>query len=124
MPESPLRKRQALFWYKIAQVLIEAVRQSTPICVIEWIRDEARQRILVARKASKTMNSKHLTGLAVDFCFLADIEDDGTINWIPDKYKSLGEYAESIGLKWGGRFGDDPATKTIEGWDAGHLELE
>ena len=124
MPESPLRRKQALFWYKVAQLLIEAVRQSTPICLIEWMRSYEQQKVMVARGASKTMKSKHLQGLAVDICFLDDIEDDGAINYHPDKYKSLGEYWESLGGRWGGRFGDDPATETIEGWDAGHMELE
>ena len=96
----------------------------TPLTPLEWIRSYEQQKIMVARKASKTMKSKHLTGLAMDFCFLSDIEDDGTINYSPDKYKELGEYWESLGGRWGGRFGDNPATETIEGWDAGHFELE
>lgn len=39
---------------------------ATPFTVIEGIRTAARQRELVARGASKTQNSRHLTGHAVD----------------------------------------------------------
>ncbi len=101
----------------------KAVALRTPIVILSWKRTEDEQRLLVNRGASKTMNSKHLDGLAIDIAFLEDIEDDGKINWIPDKYKELGEYWESIGGRWGGRFGDNPATEKVEGWDSGHFEL-
>jgi len=55
--------------------------------------------------------------------FLEDLKDDGKINYSPEKYRPLGEYWETIGGRWGGRFGVEPqdyATKT--GWDANHFE--
>ena len=53
---------------------------------------------------------------------LSRFEDDGKINYSPEKYKSLGEYWENLGGRWGGRFGDNLATEKIEGWDSGHFE--
>lgn len=117
-----LRQRQAHFWKRIALVILHADELGTPITILDWIRIEEQQRLLVAKKASKTMDSKHLLGLAVDFCFISDLLDDSTLNYRTEKYILIGEYAERIGLKWGGRFGDNPATEKIEGWDAGHLE--
>jgi hypothetical protein len=34
----------------------------------------------------------------------------------------LGQLAEKGGLTWGGRWGDNPKTKKIEGWDKGHVQ--
>jgi peptidoglycan L-alanyl-D-glutamate endopeptidase CwlK len=118
-----LRAKQAKFWLKVAQVMLKAAEWRTPIVILDWDRTAEEQMRLVERGASKTLNSKHISGLAVDFAFLDDIEDDGTINWDNEKYRPLGEYAESIGLTWGGRFGDKPETTKIEGWDCGHLEM-
>ena len=105
-----------------AKLILKAVDLGTPIVRLEWMRDLETQKIKVSIGRSKTMNSKHLVGLASDYAFIDDIEDDGKINWHPDKYRELGEYWESLGGIWGGRFGDNPDTKTIEGWDAMHFE--
>jgi len=40
-----------------------------------------------------------------------------------DEYRIFGEYWECLGGSWGGRFGDDPETEEIEGWDACHFSL-
>jgi len=119
-----LRRKQAAFWNMVGALLQYADSMNTPIVVLEWIRSRERQALMVARGASSTMNSKHLLGLAIDIAFLSDIEDDGRINYVPDKYKILGLFWESIGGRWGGRFGDDPKTEKIEGWDAGHFEFQ
>lgn len=123
MKISPLRRKQSIFLKMEAQLVLKATALGTPIIRLEWMRSIERQGELFRTGKSKTMDSKHLTGLASDFAFLADIEDDGKINWHPDKYKELGKYWESLGGTWGGRFGDNPKTETIEGWDAGHFQL-
>jgi len=48
--------------------VMDRALQESPIdfTVIEGLRTEARQRELVAKGASKTMNSRHITGHAVD----------------------------------------------------------
>ncbi len=80
--------------------------------VIEGIRNITRQRKLVKSGASTTMNSRHLTGHAVDIApypFDGDIDADGVINikdW--DQYYPIEEAmklaAEELGidLVWGG----------------------
>lgn len=100
-----------------------AVDAGTPLVRLEWMRDQATQRVLVARGASKTMDSKHLQGLASDFCFIDDLLDDGKLNYEAEQYRVIGEFWESLGGKWGGRFGVKPEEYSSKvGWDAGHFE--
>ena len=118
-----LRERQSRFWVMVARLIACAEASGTPIVVLEWMRSKETQAIMVARGSSKTMNSNHLLGLAVDVCFIDDLMDDSVINYSREKYKLLGEFWETMGGRWGGRFGDNPATPQIEGWDCGHFEL-
>jgi peptidoglycan L-alanyl-D-glutamate endopeptidase CwlK len=81
--------------------------------VIEGLRTKERQRKLFAARATRTMNSRHLTGHAVDLVPWID----GTIRWDwPPFYKiaeAMKEAAEELGvaLTWGGswtHFKDGP----------------
>ncbi len=72
--------------------------------VVEGVRDLRRQRELVARGASTTMNSRHLTGHAVDLCAYVD----GELIW---KQPEAGKVAAAmkqaanefgVALEWGG----------------------
>ena len=69
--------------------------------VIEGVRHINRQRELVAKGASKTMNSRHLTGHAVDLA-------PYPVNWdweyfypIADAMKQAAEELD-VDLEWGG----------------------
>ena len=69
--------------------------------VIEGVRHINRQRELVAKGASKTMNSRHLTGHAVDLA-------PYPVNWdweyfypIADAMKAAADELE-VDLEWGG----------------------
>jgi hypothetical protein len=118
------REKQVEFWFMVAQLIMKSVTLQTPFFIFEWMRSLEQQKINVAKKVSKTMNSKHLEGLAVDIVFLSDIQDDGKVNYDAEKYRLLGEFWESIGGIWGGRFGDNPSTEKIEGWDSGHFQYK
>lgn len=115
-----LRTKQTKFWQMVAMTIMFATMRGTPIVILEWLRDETRQRILVARGSSKTMKSDHLRGLAIDFCFLEDLRDDGILNYDAEKYRPIGEFWEALDekCKWGGRFN---AKGDKLGWDCGHL---
>jgi peptidoglycan LD-endopeptidase CwlK len=86
--------------------------------VIEGLRTRDRQTQLVAKGASKTMNSRHLTGHAVD---LAPVID-GEIRWDwPPFYKindAMQEAANRLGIAivWGGSW--------ISFKDGPHFELD
>jgi peptidoglycan L-alanyl-D-glutamate endopeptidase CwlK len=55
--------------------------QDSPIdfVITEGLRTKARQAELVAKGASTTMNSRHITGHAVDLVPLLDLDNDGKI---------------------------------------------
>ncbi len=97
----------------LVRVVQEAIRTTEQdFTVTEGMRTVERQRRLVARGASKTMNSRHLTGHAVDlipFPFHGDVDEDGIPNiedW--DQYypiaKAMKAAADKLGvdLEWGG----------------------
>ena len=93
--------------------------------VIEGLRTVARQKQLVAAGASTTMNSRHITGHAVDICPLLDIDKDGKIeteemfSWPLmaklNAHIAAAAAAEKVPLTWGGLWKSFP--------DAPHYEL-
>ena len=95
--------------------VIDRALQESPLdfTVIEGLRTEHRQRQLVASGASQTMNSRHITGHAVD---LLPIGPNGpAFDW--PLYHKLGPAVkmaakvEGVDLEWGGdwtRFKDGP----------------
>ena len=72
--------------------------------VIEGLRTEKRQRELVASGASKTMNSRHLTGHAVDLAPYVG----GTIRWDWPLYHKIADAVKQaaaelgVPIEWGG----------------------
>ena len=92
--------------------------------VIEGLRTKERQKQLVAAGASKTMNSRHLTGHAVDLCPLLDLDRDGKIETaemfnVPlmrrlNTHIAAAFAAENVAFEWGGDWG----------WDFPHYELD
>ena len=99
----------------LIRVVQRAAKDGAPrFRVIEGLRTVARQRELVARGASRTMNSRHLTGHAVD---LVPLDDNGNPSWDWPLYyplaKAIKEAArkEGVPLEWGGdwrKFKDGP----------------
>ncbi len=98
--------------------LVAVVRRAADVSdiefmVIEGLRTIERQKQLVAKGASKTMNSKHITGHAVDIVPMID----GEIRWDwPIFYKLapvIKQAANDMGVNivWGGdwrSFADGP----------------
>ena len=85
----------------------------TPFIVTEGLRTLARQRQLVASGASKTMNSRHLNGHAVDLACIVD----GKLSWAWPLYHRLAKIVKqaaaevNVPVEWGGdwpRFRDGP----------------
>lgn len=72
--------------------------------VTEGVRSLERQKELVAAGASRTLNSKHLTGRAVDIAIYVGSE----LKWTTHLYQKFGKafklFAESrgVGIVWGG----------------------
>lgn len=72
--------------------------------ITEGLRSLERQKQLVEAKKSTTMNSRHLTGKAVDIAVFVD----GKLTWDMKYYKTVSDHvkavAQSLGipLVWGG----------------------
>jgi peptidoglycan L-alanyl-D-glutamate endopeptidase CwlK len=72
--------------------------------VLEGIRSVERQKQLVSQGASKTMNSRHITGHAVDLAPMIA----GEVRWDWPLYLKLGEVMraaslnEKVPIRWGG----------------------
>lgn len=89
----------------LVKVVEEAIKR-TPIdfTVLEGLRTKERQKQLVAKGASKTMNSFHITGHAVDIAPLVD----GKVTWDWKYYNQLApvikQVAKELGVNitWGG----------------------
>jgi peptidoglycan L-alanyl-D-glutamate endopeptidase CwlK len=88
--------------------VIDRALQSSPLdfAVIEGLRTKARQEQLVASGASTTMNSRHLTGHAVDLLPIDPTTGKGEFAW--PLYDKLGPAVkaaakkEGVPLIWGG----------------------
>jgi len=122
----------------VKQPLIEVVRKAAQICtvpfiVIEGLRSRERQAELYAQGRTKpgrivthTMQSKHLTGDAVD---LAPILN-GAVNWDDiDGFEQIGRAMKeaSIGLhipvRWGYDWDGDGKLREKGEYDGPHFEL-
>ena len=66
IPASGLAKLDGVHRDLVAVIAAASAACDTPFTVIEGLRTVARQKELVARGASKTIRSRHLTGHAVD----------------------------------------------------------
>ncbi len=90
-----------------------------PFVVLEGLRTRERQAQLLRQGATKTMNSRHITGHAVDLAPLNDLDGDGDldISWRWPHYFELAKHIkaaamlEGIEIEWGGdwrEFKDGP----------------
>lgn len=89
----------------LVEVVLEAYNLSpVPFIITEGIRTTKRQAELVARGASKTMASKHITGRAVDVAAVVN----GKVSWEWKYYAQIAvafkKAAADLGisLRWGG----------------------
>jgi peptidoglycan LD-endopeptidase CwlK len=81
-----------------------AILSNLDFTVLEGLRSAERQKQLVSQGASKTMNSRHLTGHAVDLAPMIG----GKISWDWPLYHKLAKVIkaaaadEKVPLVWGG----------------------
>jgi peptidoglycan LD-endopeptidase CwlK len=107
--------------------VIRRARADASFIVVEGMRTRARQAELVKAGASRTMNSRHLTGHAVDIAPWVDsnangVPNNGEVRWDWPLYHKLAPVvkaaavAEGVPIDWGG---DWPTFK-----DGPHFELD
>lgn len=74
------------------------------ILVVEGLRTVARQKKMVAEGKSRTMNSRHLTGHAIDLCAIVD----GKMKWTKPHNHAIADLmkaeatSKGVDLEWGG----------------------
>jgi len=102
----------------LVAVMREAIKYSpVDFGIVDGLRTKAEQKRYVAKGASKTMKSRHLTGKAVDImCYV-----NGKGRWEEALYKKVGPHVKAAAKKlkvaiiWGGDWN----------WkDWGHFELD
>lgn len=100
---------------KVVELAI--ARSEIDFTVLEGLRDRARQKELVAAGASTIMNSRHITGHAVDLGALVN----GSVRWDWALYHKLAKAMKSAAaelgtpITWGGDWSSFP--------DGPHFEL-
>lgn len=122
----PLGVRQCEFTHALALLIIQAAKENKHVKLQELNRTIQEQKENVRKGVSKTMDSRHLDKLAVDL-YIYDMGTKAPVVEL-EQYRSLGEYWESLGGRWGGRFGLENTSKNDQntklGWDPYHFEFQ
>ena len=104
----------------LVRVVIRA-RAGEVFTVIEGLRTADRQAVLVAKGASQTMKSRHLTGHAVDLGPVPlDWEDTTAFRRLASVMQRAAD-DEGVALVWGGTFRDRAGKPWFDG---PHFELD
>ena len=89
----------------LVKVMEEAIKESPlDFSITEGLRTKERQQELFSAGKSQTMNSRHLTGKAVDIAVIKD----GTVTWDFKYYQIVADHikkvAKELGIDivWGG----------------------
>lgn len=106
-----LSEKQQLFTIMVANLVLWAETRGYRLTYGEAYRTP-EQAALNAKKGSGIANSLHTQRLAVDF----NLFINGQYQDKSEAYLPLGEYWESLGGSWGGRFKSNP--------DGNHFSLE
>lgn len=87
------------------QLLARCVEAGIPVVIVDTLRTKEEQAAYVAKGVSWTMQSKHLTGDAIDVCPFSvyDLHGPDKLQWDGGDpiWKKIGAIGESLGLKWG-----------------------
>ncbi|MDO9858959.1 M15 family metallopeptidase [Glaesserella parasuis] len=98
--------------------------------VIEGLRTKERQQQLFKQGATKTMNSRHLTGHAVDLAPIVAVEGKAAIPWndkskFKDVAKAMFQAAKELNvtIRWGGDWNENGKSEDEKFYDGPHFEL-
>lgn len=116
LPDSSERKLAGVRWELADFIRQLSIISEKPFIVMEGRRTRERQAELVAGRKSKTMNSKHISGRAVDIAPVVD----GKVSWEWKDFAPIiacaKAHASATGIPL--EFGYD------WGWDAPHIEMK
>ena len=103
---------------RVFEFLARLTEAQIPVAIVDTLRTVEEQAQNVFKGVSWTMNSKHLTGDAIDVCPWAtwDAHGPDKLNWDASDpvWQRIGKIGEACGLLWGGRWQKTP--------DLGHFE--
>lgn len=106
------------------ELIVRCVEQKIMIFIVDTLRTKEEQAANIAKGVSWTMNSKHLTGDAIDVAPYETYVLHGAnkLKWDSEDpvWERIGKIGESIGLKWG-VWKKDKAGK-LHNIDKGHFE--
>lgn len=98
--------------HDLVRVVRNAAEGGAIFRVTEGLRTPERQRQLVAEGKSQTLDSRHLTGHAVD---VVPLDSAGNVSWAWGLYFPLADafraaaIAEGVPVVWGGAWGQEMA---------------
>lgn len=113
LPERSLHRLTGVHNDLVRVVMLAAKQTDLDFIVTEGMRTMEKQKLMVAKGASKTLNSRHLTGHAVDLAAMVGDE----VRWDWPLYhrlaKTMKDAAAELGvpIEWGGdwrNFKDGP----------------
>jgi len=95
-----LRQKQSKFAEMAAKLILKAIEMGYEVTLGDAYRDPRLHGELGIKKGYGAANSFHKTRLAIDL----NLFKDGFFLGTTDDHKKLGEWWESIGGTWGGRW--------------------
>ena len=125
MPHFGKRSKQRLKGVdtKLVNVLNELVK-IMDVTIIEGLRSQERQDVLVAKGASKTRYSKHIQGKAVDLApYPIDWEDRERFHYMGGMVRGIGQQL-NVNIRWGGDWDSDGEIKDNSFDDLVHVEIK
>jgi peptidoglycan L-alanyl-D-glutamate endopeptidase CwlK len=89
----------------LVKVIEEAIKESPlDFSISEGLRTKERQKVLFDSGKSQTMNSRHITGHAIDFAVIKD----GEVTWDFKYYQLVADHIKAVAkaldvpIVWGG----------------------
>ena len=108
MIDKSLLSLDEMFRIKIYKLIAKATEQAIYFKVLETLRTVERQKELFKEGKSKTLNSRHLNGEAVDLVPIVSYEYPKVreLIWTPhhDVWEPVRKLAEVCGVTWGGNW--------------------
>lgn len=101
-----------VFLVNVGRLLLKARELGIPVIVFTFHRSAEEQASEFAAGRSRSMTGFHPLWLAIDLALFQDMDHDGKVDkdeirWRMDpRYITLGQYWESLGGVWGGRWKD------------------
>jgi hypothetical protein len=101
-----------VFLLNVGRLLLKAHELGIPVIIFTFWRSPEDQVKEFYAGRSRTISGLHPRWLAIDLALWDDMDKDGTVDkveirWERDpRYTTLGQYWESLGGVWGGRWKD------------------